>query len=88
MKNSVKNAFAEFSGWLGMILAQGALVPTTVSNIMGWSDKTPPVDMVIMIQIGLFLYFVRAVAQRDVLYMVSNGFGFLMQTILLVIMAF
>jgi len=80
--------FAEVMGYIGMVMIQGAIVPTTVANIMGWSDKVPPLDMTIMVQVGLFLFLLRAVAQKDTLYMISNGFGFFMQSVLLSIIVF
>lgn len=74
---------AELAGYVGMVFVHSAIVPTTIMNIMGWSTHTPPLNMVILIQIGLFLFLIRAIATRDMLYSLSNGFGFLMQSILL-----
>jgi len=78
----------EASGWLGMILVQCATVPTAVSNIMGWSNQLPPLSMVLLVWAGLAFYFVRAFAQRDTLYMVSNGVGFILNTILLALIVY
>ena len=82
------NKFTESCGWIGMILIHGAIVPTTIANIMGWSNHTPPLSMVVLIQAGLFLYLIRAVAQKDTLYIISNGFGFFMQSVLLSVIVF
>lgn len=78
----------ELAGWAGMVLVQCATVPTAVSNIAGWSDKLPPLSMVLLVWAGLILYFVRAFFQRDVLYMVSNGVGFVLNTILLALIVY
>ncbi len=78
----------ELAGWIGMILVQCATVPTAVYNIMGWSDKLPPLSMVLLVWSGLICYFVRAYAQRDQLYMVSNGVGFVLNTILLALIVY
>ena len=81
----MKKTLAEIGGWIGMVLIHGATIPTSVSVIMGWSSDLPPLDMVLMIWAGLFLFFLRAVAQVDWLYLVSNAVGFALQSVLLAI---
>lgn len=83
-----KNHIPEAAGWIGMILVQCATVPTAVSNIMGWSHQLPPLSMVLLVWSGLMFYFIRAFAQRDVLYMTSNGIGFVLNTILLALIVY
>jgi hypothetical protein len=78
-----KATVCEGSGWIGMILVQSATLPTTISYLLGNSQTLPPLSMVILVWLGLAFYFIRAFAQRDVLYMTSNGFGFFVNTILL-----
>ena len=78
----------ELSGWLGMILVQSATLPTTVSVLLGYSDKLRRLSMVLLVWAGLALYFVRAFKNKDVLYMVSNGFGFFVNTILLALIVY
>tara|TARA_R100001244_G_scaffold14788_2_gene16384 strand:- start:997 stop:1302 length:306 start_codon:yes stop_codon:yes gene_type:complete len=87
-KKLIAKRIAEVLGYVGMILIHGAIVPTTIANIMGWSNHTPPLSMVVLIQAGLFLYLIRAVAQKDTLYIISNGFGFFMQSVLLSVIVF
>ena len=81
----MKKTLTEIGGWVGMVLIHGATIPTSVSVIMGWSSDLPPLDMVLMIWAGLFLFFLRAVAQVDWLYLVSNAVGFALQSVLLAI---
>ena len=78
----------ELCGWLGMILVQSATVPVTIGNIMGWTNTLPPLSMVLLVWAGLALYFVRAFYQRDTLYMVSNGIGFVLNSILLALIVY
>ena len=78
----------ELCGWLGMILVQSATVPVTIGNILGLTDALPPISMVLLVWFGLAMYFVRAFYQKDVLYMVSNGLGFFLNTILLALIVF
>ena len=84
----MKNKLAEIGGWVGMVLIHGATVPTSLSVIMGWSSELPPLDMVLMIWAGLALFFLRAIARVDWLYLVSNAIGFILNSILLAIIVF
>ena len=83
-----RETLCEASGWLGMIFVQAATLPTTIRFLLGYSQTLPPVSMVLLVWVGLALYFVRAYAERDTLYMVSNGFGFFVNTILLACITF
>lgn len=78
----------EAGGWIGIILIQGATLPTTIPVILGMTATLPPLSMVLMVWAGLTLFLIRSVAQRDVLYMASNGIGFLLQTVLLAIIVY
>ena len=80
---SMKNKLAEIGGWIGMVLIHGATIPTSLAVIMGWSDHLPPLDMIIMVWVGLMLFFIRALARFDWLYLVSNAIGFTLNTIIL-----
>jgi hypothetical protein len=88
MERKINKNWTEVAGYIGMILVHAAIIPTTVMNIMGWSDKLPPLSMVLLIQLGLALFLIRAIANKDTLYTISNGFGFVTQTILLAIIVF
>jgi hypothetical protein len=71
-----------------MVLLHGATIPTSVSVIMGWSSDLPPLDMVLLVWSGLFLFFLRALARFDWLYLVSNTVGFFLQSVLLAIIIY
>ena len=79
---------SNFLGWLGMVILQGATLPTMIGILNGSNPNMPELSMVLMMQAGLFLYAVRAIAQRDVLYIVSNGIGFALYSVLLTIIVF
>jgi len=79
----MKNKLAEIGGWIGMVLIHGATIPTSLAVIMGWSDHLPPLDMILMVWVGLMLFFIRALARFDWLYLVSNAVGFTLNTIIL-----
>ncbi len=79
---------AELGGWIGMCLIHGATVPVTVSNILGWSDKLPPLSMILLVWSGLALFLWRAIDRKDTLYTVSNAVGFVLNSILLALIVF
>lgn len=88
MRKILNMAKPELCGWLGMILVQSATLPTTLANLLGFSNQLPPLSMVLLVWTGLALYFVRAYYQRDVLYMFSNGLGFVLNSILLALIVY
>ena len=79
---------SEIGGWIGMILIHGATVPTTMSVILGYSSELPPLNMVLLVWSGLFLFLLRAIVARDTLYIVSNTIGFFFNTILLTLIVY
>ena len=69
-------------GWIGMLLVQCASFPALYELVVLGQAELPPLSMVLMLQVGLALYFIRAYIQRDTVYLVSNGLGFSIQTLL------
>ncbi|CAB4127424.1 hypothetical protein UFOVP84_180 [uncultured Caudovirales phage] len=91
MKTVAKTKFqkaAEFGGWVGMVLIQMSIVPVSISIIRGTAERVPPLDMTLMIWVGLFLFLIRSIANGDRLYIISNSVGFFFQTVLLILIAF
>ena len=88
MWNKIKSMpLTDKMGWIGVAFLQGATLPSMIGNIAGWTDKLPPLSMVLMVWIGLACYFYRAYKQRDAVYMTSNGIGLVLNTILLALIA-
>ena len=83
-----KNQIPEICGWVGMILIHGATAPTSISVIMGWSSQLPPLNFILLIWLGLFLFLIRAIYTKDMLYIVSNSVGFALNSLLLSLIAF
>ena len=80
--------FGEICGWVGMVSIQSATIPVTLKILNGTSDKIPPIDMVILVWAGLFLFLIRSIVNRDTLYIVSNSTGFALQSVLLALIVF
>lgn len=89
MWNKIRSMAApELAGWLAMVMLHSNTIPTTVALILGFKATMPPLSMVLLTWAGLGLYFWRAVYQRDTLYIVSNGIGFMLNSVLLAILVF
>ena len=92
MKNKkttkIMKNLAEICGWIGAFLIHFATIPTTLGVILGKNPSLPEVSLVILVWSGLFLYLIRAIAQKDWLYIISNSIGFFLNSILLAIIIF
>jgi hypothetical protein len=79
---------AETMGWLAAIALHAATVPTLLALLTGLTDSTPSVDVVMFLWLGLVLLFGRAVLLRDMLNIVTIGFGFVIQASLMALILF
>jgi uncharacterized protein with PQ loop repeat len=84
-EKTLMKTFAEICGWLGAGLIHFATIPTTLGVILGQNPSLPELSLVVLVWSGLMLYLVRAIAQKDWLYIVSNALGFFLNSILLII---
>ena len=88
IKEHAPHVSAETMGWVAVILLHLATIPTMIAVLTGLTEKMPPVDMVLFSWIGLFCLFVKAVIQKDLLNIVTIGFGFFCQASLLALIVF
>jgi hypothetical protein len=54
----------------------------------GLTDKMPSVDLVLLCWSGLTLLFVKAAVQKDMLNVVTIGFGFIVQAAMMALIFF
>jgi hypothetical protein len=88
LSEQLKHLSAETIGWLAAILVHLATIPTLVAVLTGLTEKMPPVDLVMFGWTGLFLLFVKATIQKDLLNIVTIGFGFFIQATLMALIIF
>ena len=88
IKEHAPNISAETMGWIAVILMHIATLPTLLAVLTGLTEKMPPVDLVLFAWSGLFCFFVKATIQKDVLNIVTIGFGFFIQAALLALIVF
>jgi len=89
MKSKTKaQKIGNLAGWLGMILIQSSTLPVTYNIWQGHNTNIPPLSMVLLVWSGIVLYLIRAITQRDMLHITSNGIGFFTQTALMALIIF
>ena len=75
-------------GWLAAIVIHCATLPSLLALLTGLSDKTPTLDVVLMMWAGLVLLFTRAVVLKDALNIITIGVGFMAQAVLMALILF
>ena len=88
VKEHAPHVSAETMGWIAVILMHLATIPTMLAVLTGLTEKMPPVDMVLFSWVGLFCFFIKATIQKDLLNIVTIGFGFFVQAALLALIVF
>ena len=88
IKENAPHISAETAGWVAVVLMHLATIPTLIAVLTGLTEKMPPVDMVLFSWLGLFLFFIKATIQKDLLNIVTIGFGFFVQAALLALIVF
>lgn len=96
IKNAVREFFvshfskisAETLGWMAAIAIHAATIPTLLALLTGLTDRTPSVDIILFMWLGLVFLFGRAVILRDLLNIVTIGIGFVVQAVLMALILF
>lgn len=96
VKDSVVNFFAghfqkisaDTLEWLSIVVIHCATIPTLLAMLTALSDRTPGIDVVLFAWGGLVLLFCRAILLRNRLNIITNGFGFIAQAVIMAIILF
>ena len=88
LKNRFNKISADTLGWLTNIALHCVTLPTFLALMTGMSDKTPPVDIVMLLWTALALLFFRAVVLRDLLNIITIGLGFIAQAVIMAMILF
>ena len=89
-KQSVINFFEGFTkttadtlAWISVICIIASTIPGFFAVMAHATDRMPPLDVTLMIWLGLLIYFVKSAILKDMLMVVTIGIGFAIQAILL-----
>lgn len=88
IKENITHISAETLGWMAVILVHLATIPTLVAILTGLTEKVPPVDLVLFMWAGLFLFFIKSAISKDLLNIVTIGLGFFVQASLMALILF
>ena len=80
---SLNKPTADTFAWLSMVVLICATIPSFLAVKSGLADKMPPLDLVIILWVGLLLYFIRSAILKDMIMVVTLGVGFALQSIAL-----
>ena len=79
---------SETVGWLAVIVLHAATIPSLLAVMAGLTDRLPGVDLVLLVWTGLALLFIKAAVQKDMLNVVTIGFGFIVQAVMMALIFF
>lgn len=88
VRDKVAHVSAETLGWLAVIVIHAATVPSLLAVMAGLTDKMPSADIILLMWTGLTLMFVKAAVQKDMLNVITIGVGFIIQSVLMVLIFF
>jgi hypothetical protein len=88
VEEKISHVSSETLGWLAIVLLHAATIPSLIAVMGGLTDRMPPLDMVLLVWTGLTLLFVRAAVLKDMLNLVTIGFGFILQAALTALIFF
>jgi len=82
IRNHLTNISAHALGWIAIVMLHFASVPTLWAVLLGQSDKLPSIDLMIFIWSALTTLFIKAILEKDRLYVTTIAIGFVAQTVL------
>jgi hypothetical protein len=92
IRSSISEYFSKLSAetleWLAVLILNAATIPSFLAVMAGITDNLPAVDLVLMLWFGLALMFIKAAVRKDMFNIVTIGFGFMLQAVMLALIFF
>jgi hypothetical protein len=92
MKSFITEKFSHISaetlGWIAVLVLHSSTIPSLLAVMAGLTDRLPGVDLVLLVWSGLALLFLKAAVQKDMLNLVTIGFGFVIQAVMMALIFF
>jgi hypothetical protein len=92
MKSFITEKFSHISaetlGWIAVLVLHSSTIPSLLAVMAGLTDRLPGVDLVLLVWGGLALLFLKAAVQKDMLNLVTIGFGFAIQAVMMALIFF
>ena len=80
--NHIVKVSAHALGWIAIVMLHFSSIPTLWAVILGETDKLPNLDLMIFIWAALTTLFVKAILEKDRLYITTIALGFVAQTLM------
>ena len=87
-KASIRNVTIDGIGWTALLTLHAVTIPTLVGLMTGLSDKTPPIDMVLILWVGLALFYFKSILEKNIVSIIIIGLGFIAQSVLMALVFF
>ena len=88
VSEKVSKISSETFGWIAVLVLHAATLRSLLAVMTGLTDRLPPVDLVLLTWTGLFLLFIKAAIQKDMLTVVTIGLGFMIQAMFMALIFF
>lgn len=73
---------------MAVVILHAVTFPSLVAVMKGVTDKMPPVDLILLLWLGLTFLFAKAAVKRDLLIMITIGAGFVIQAAMMALIFF
>jgi hypothetical protein len=87
-KTSIRKVTIDGIGWTALLTLHAVTIPTLIGLMTGLSDKTPPIDMVLILWIGMALFYFKSILEKNIVSIIIIGLGFVAQSILMALVFF
>lgn len=87
-KSSIRKVTIDGIGWTALLTLHAVTIPSLIGLMTGLSDKTPPIDMILILWVGLALFYFKAILEKNIVSIVIIGLGFIAQSILMALVFF
>ena len=88
LKEYFSKLSAESLEWAAILVLHAATIPSFLAVMAGITDKLPAVDLTLMLWFGLALLFAKAAVKKDMFNIVTIGFGFMLQAVMMALIFF
>jgi len=87
-KASIRKVTIDGIGWTALLTLHAVTIPSLVGLMTGLTDKTPPIDMILILWVGMALFYFKAILEKNIVSIIIIGLGFIAQSILMALVFF
>jgi hypothetical protein len=87
-KASIRKVTIDGIGWTALLALHAVTIPMLIGLMTGLSDKTPPIDMVLILWVGMALLYFKSILEKNIVSIIIIGLGFIAQSVLMALVFF